>query len=86
MGWVHRRPPDETAHRCATPEKPVLVSASMAGAPPTAVADWFEPDGRPGDLWRCELCGRLWRIGGHGTVWLPATFRQRLRYRREGRG
>lgn len=46
------------------------------------------PDGQVGDLWRCDDCGRLWRIGSIDSLyplgdreWRPAWAWQRLMHR-----
>lgn len=53
------------------------------------------PDGTPGDLWRCDDCGKLWRFAdrpdlnaGRGYLvrhpgWEPASVWQRIRHRKE---
>lgn len=43
--------------------------------------------GHLGDLWRCEICGRLWSVE-HGwysrqAQWFEASWIQRLRYRKK---
>jgi hypothetical protein len=72
MAWVRRTPPDPP-HTCK---------------PPGSVHNYGgHPAGSRGDLWRCDTCGTLWRIGYDrditGLTWLHATVWQRIRYRRK---
>lgn len=70
MTWIRkvRSGPD---HRCGLPAREVVHELpSMSARPPTTAAEtrplefrFKEPDGRIGDLWRCDTCRALWRIG-----------------------
>lgn len=71
MTWVRRTEPEQK-HECAPPMR--------------CTASWIEiAYGEPGDLWRCDDCGTLWEVGQMGLAWLPATWWQRWRHRKDGR-
>jgi hypothetical protein len=108
MSWVRRTEDAAPAHVCEPPMREVVYTLPAMPPPPKG---WqgnepskpskmraTEIDGKQGDLWRCDDCDRLWRIGLHCTVctrgyshygrcgrtvaWLPATLWQRLRHRK----
>lgn len=54
MTWVYRQ------HTCQPPTREVL---SKPGPFISFQRRGQVPDGQVGDLWRCDDCGRLWRIG-----------------------
>ena len=107
MTWV-RRGETSPVHNCDLP----MREAWCTVPPPSPLASGARPDtpsgmqrlrlpdvpnGQRGDLWRCDACGRLWRVdyrpdenrGGHraqGLEWLPASWWQRLRHRPEREG
>lgn len=67
----------QPGHECAPPTTGSIPAIGAAGT--------------IGDLWRCDNCGRLWRVAAadentrsgqqpHGRHWKPATLWQRLRY------
>lgn len=58
MTWVKQKP-TVSAHRCTPPtrERVFRVPGSDIGHTE------HEPDGEFGDLWRCDRCRTLWRIG-----------------------
>jgi len=66
MTWIRRQPPDRS-HRCEPPTREAIYRfPSMAvSADPPIVTEHREQvvDGALGDLWGCDDCGRLWRIG-----------------------
>jgi hypothetical protein len=43
------------------------------------------PEGATGDLWRCDECRKLWRVGDACDMWRPAHVWQCIRYWRRGR-
>ena len=47
MSWVRKTPPP-SEHECEPPRRNGLLGAV---------------DGQNGDLWRCDDCGDLWRVG-----------------------
>ena len=61
MGWVHRAT-DTPHHLCDLPLREATYS--LIG-PDTTQTEHRETvaAGHIGDLWRCDPCGRLWRIG-----------------------
>lgn len=85
MPWVHRAP---VQHGC---QRPRIAHDGSFDPPPEVCLD---------DLWRCDECGKLWRVGlacdqcdlrgDHhhrglhvvGVAWRPATFWQRICYRK----
>ena len=88
MTWVRRSAKEASTHTCSPPMHEVSYSYPSASLtpppvdPPPLVSTG--PDGEPGDLWRCDECGKLWRVGRLSWDWWPATRWQRLRYRRRG--
>jgi len=103
MSTVRRR--EQPSHTCEPPMQEVVFRLPPPPPPPAGLqgnpqptphsAPLVRPDGDVGDLWRCDDCGRLWRVGveppprgGYSPrweVWLPAYWWQRLRYRNAGR-
>jgi hypothetical protein len=100
VSWVRRTERPVPAHACAAPTvewfvtlpaPPPLPSGVGGGGKPHRVKFRDRPDGERNDLWRCDDCGRLWRIGepdrpaggyvGGGLEWMPATWWQRWRNR-----
>ena len=93
MSWVSRTTAPE--HTCEPPMRQRLVTIPSASMTPGVQTKPLmmppEPDGLRDDLWRCDDCGQLWRIGdpdlmvggyaAGGPVWRPATLWQRLRHR-----
>lgn len=65
MPWVRRATRAQTGHACKPPTRTEFL--------------WHGPDGDPGDLWRCDHCGELWRVTRQRR-WMPATRWQRLRH------
>lgn len=72
MGWVRQKPPPKISrhHSCLLPVHEVNSFRN-------------EPTGTVGDLWRCDVCGELWRITyiGDRLTWQFAWWWQRIRYR-----
>lgn len=65
MTWV-RKAPTVALHACAPPMREVIYQyPSMSLRPDGAATEYREnvPGGFLGDLWRCDECNRLWRIG-----------------------
>lgn len=64
MTWLRRAAADP--HECQLPTRQAVINLPSVSLNPCAVA---EPvtltviDGRPGDLWRCDDCGKAWRVG-----------------------
>lgn len=78
MTWVRRAEskPRAPIHTCAAPYQSGRAS--------------LLPDGKSGDLWRCDRCRKLWRIAPSGRPvgayeWRPARWWQRLRHRDRAR-
>lgn len=73
MTWLLRqRDPELPEHRCAPPMSDHLVMLpaggssmdfSLAGLPPEPVKVGERPDGTVGDVWACDDCTAVWRIG-----------------------
>jgi hypothetical protein len=66
MGEVLRQRDRLPAHECVTPVHNVTYqppSPPIPNAPEPRPYIRAEVDGDRGDLWRCEDCGRLWRVG-----------------------
>lgn len=55
MTWVQRAADRPVGHRCEPPFKP--------GPDPNWPTLFSRPIGHLGDLWRCDDCRKLWRIG-----------------------
>lgn len=53
MSWIKRK--DEVEAVPTHPCEPPLLQTNMVG--------YDIPDGEIGDLWRCDECGELWRVG-----------------------
>jgi hypothetical protein len=102
--WVRRAAAGQPRHACTPPTREAVYTLPALETSPSG-QPWPEmshtetvPDGEPGDLWRCDGCGRLWQCdwcdqygdggpphrGMHamGVVWRPATWWQRLRHAR----
>lgn len=63
MTWV-RKTPTEAPHACATPTyEAVYQFPLLMGEGPGTEHRETVPDGSLGDLWRCDECNRLWRVG-----------------------
>jgi hypothetical protein len=98
VSWVRRA---DDVHECKPPTR--LAVTQLPTGPVAAPTGWMEArlpgvvlvDGRLGELWRCDDCGRLWcvgracdvryqNVGQHrdGLKWRPATWWQRIRHRR----
>jgi hypothetical protein len=61
MGWEIR---DRTPrHICPAPMRTPGHVPNPAPSGPSLTFATQLPDGRIGDLWRCDHCRRLWRIG-----------------------
>ncbi len=71
MSWIRRQPLVQL-HRCVTPTCDVALMDFTYEA----------PDGQHGDMWRCDVCGKLWWRGPFD--WRSATRWRRFRYRRVG--
>ena len=106
MTWVRRAEKPTPAHRCVpptvgtfvtVPPPPPSPSGFGGGGEPQRVKFGDVPGGGWGDLWRCDDCGELWRVGsgcdrcdpglpsgrcGLPLQWRPATWRQKRRFRR----
>jgi hypothetical protein len=57
--------PDSPAHICAPPMRQVtytLPAMHTAESGMRVTHHATEVNGRQGDLWRCDRCGRLWRV------------------------
>lgn len=64
MTWVRKTPVlDPDQHRCAPPMR--LVTYALPGFNSGQAISYDEKQvaGSFGDLWRCDDCGELWRIG-----------------------
>jgi hypothetical protein len=65
MTWIRRAAPP--AHTCVPPMRERIVHVPSTSLTPRVQVVPMkpppEPDGAQGDLWRCDDCGRLWRIG-----------------------
>ncbi len=68
MGWVYGA--EQPVHTCRPPMRTVSVSPPSTSLnpasqppPPTNLYDFTIVDGAHGDLWRCDGCRKLWRIG-----------------------
>lgn len=74
MGWILRtEPPAEEPHEfCDKPRRGDPVGFLSGKA-----------DGEPGDLWRCDVCGKLWTVNAWNN-WRLAGWWLRWLYRREG--
>lgn len=65
MSWVRKTPPSEQ-HECAPPMREVkyeVPSRVVGHEGNPRVHREQRPDGVRGDLWRCDHCRKLWRIG-----------------------
>lgn len=64
MSWVRRGDPPRV-HECRLPERAVVLrpKGTFNMADGDVVHTDRVPDGEFGDLWRCDRCTRLWRIG-----------------------
>jgi hypothetical protein len=89
--WVRRRDPSQE-HQCELPTREVtykLPKSPLPGVKSNLPDTHTETvvDGAPGDVWRCDACGRLWecRVDPSDwrifTGWYPAPWWLRLRYR-----
>lgn len=66
MTWVSRKADKAPDHACEPPMREVTYTFPSASLNPDArpTPDSFEtPAGHLGDLWRCDECAALWRIG-----------------------
>lgn len=75
MSWVRRTGPPPTQHQCVPPMRTVTTTLPpfpTSGGKPFV---WSEdvPAGRFGDLWRCDACGELWRVGNGCDVCDPRS-------------
>ena len=64
MTWVKRAEPPE--HRCEPPMGEVFVQLPAipgSAGKSTRVKNIDIPAGDRGDLWRCDTCRTLWRVG-----------------------
>lgn len=66
MTWVRQKPVkplDE--HQCKPPSKAVVfgVPGTFSSGDGRPVRTEQAPNGEFGDLWRCDRCHTLWRIG-----------------------
>lgn len=76
MSWVVQAP-EVPVHSCRPPMRDHIIGAPPRGPaagcmpPGNTIEDYPEPapwkigerpDGKIGDLWRCDECGELWRI------------------------
>lgn len=66
MTWAHRA--SVTAHRCRPPTRERVIKLPTGPAHrPTGFVQSRLPlgdvDGRLGDVWRCDDCRKLWRVG-----------------------
>lgn len=71
MTWVRRIEPRKL-HQCTLPLRKLDEHS-----PEPVFAD-----GEPGDLWRCDVCGKLWEVVA--SSWRLAGWRERWRYRHKG--
>lgn len=74
MTWIRHTKPEAPAHRCTPPTAERFITLP---APPPPPAGWQGhsppkprraklddvPAGAWRDLWRCDDCGELWRVG-----------------------
>jgi hypothetical protein len=64
MAWVRQTPSTPKAHECKPPRREAVyeVPLSVRGSD-THVHRETVVDGAHGDLWRCDTCQQLWRVG-----------------------
>jgi hypothetical protein len=65
MSWVRKTTVDTPGHTCQPPTRERffrIPSGFAAGTEPIGHRDTV-PAGEWNDLWRCDDCGRLWRVG-----------------------
>lgn len=62
--WVKRTVPTPPPHQCETPIRVAQFKIpTIMGRNEVAIHTEQVPDGEFGDLWQCDVCGELWRIG-----------------------
>lgn len=67
MTWVRRTESIPAGHVCPAPTRLATMTLPTSLCPPGQSKVLTLPatvvDGAYGDLWRCDECGRLWRVG-----------------------
>ena len=63
MSWVRRAA--NRVHTCTPPMRDIIYTISAEYCQGNQPARWtvMAVDGAQSDLWRCDTCGALWRVG-----------------------
>lgn len=70
MGWV-KRTVQPAQHMCCPPMHRTVREVRTPEGVKHNLASGPKPDGNMGDLWKCDKCGVVWKIGIDFAPYVP---------------